>query len=47
MRQVVVVIFPEADCHSFASRHAGRGDFIILTDASLARSHDYMQKTSD
>ena len=47
VRQVVVVIFPEADCHSFASRHAGRGDFIILTDASLARSHDYMQKTSD
>jgi hypothetical protein len=41
-RQLVVVMYPESDCHQFVKeRHAGRGDFVILTDASIRRSHDY------
>ena len=41
-RQLVVVMYPEADCHEFRGRHEARGDFVILTDASIPRSHDYM-----
>ena len=38
-----VVIYPEEDCHTFEpSRHAGMGDYVVLTDASLSRSYDYM-----
>ena len=41
-KQLVVGIYPEVDCHHFdTSRHGGLADFIILTDASLPRSHDY------
>merc|ERR1719163_1066506 len=43
-RQLVIVMYPEADCHTFVQeRHLGRGDYVILTDASVSRSHDYMQ----
>ena len=42
-KQLVVVMLPETDCHRFeTTRHAGRGDFVILTDQAVARSHDYM-----
>ena len=42
-RQLVVVMYPEKDCHVFRTeQHAGRGDFVVLTDATLQRSHDYM-----
>ena len=42
-KQLVVVFYPEKDCHQFVSeRHAGRADFVVLTDASVMRSHDYM-----
>ena len=35
-------MLPEADCHRFdAERHGKRGDFVILTDARVTRSHDY------
>lgn len=44
---LVVVMVPEKDCHQFVrERHAGLGDFVILTDASLARTHDYMMDVS-
>ena len=42
-KPLVVVICPEDDCHSFvADRHTGLGDYVLLTDASVNRSHDYM-----
>lgn len=42
-KSLVIVVLPERDCHHFSSkRHAGLGDFVVLTDASLSRSHDYM-----
>lgn len=32
-RQLIVVAYPERDCHRFVpARHAGRGDFVVLTD---------------
>ena len=41
-RQLVITVYPERDCHTFnTERHTGLGDFVILTDESLARSHDY------
>lgn len=40
-RKLVVVIYPEADCHNFEPRHKGAADFVVLTDAALPRSHDY------
>lgn len=44
--QVVIVMYPEDDCHRFVPRrHAGAGDFVILTDATVRRSHDYMMDT--
>ena len=43
--QLVVVFYPERDPHDGfdAARHAGAGDFVVLTDASVSRSHDYMK----
>ena len=44
-RQLVVAFYPERDPHRFVpERHAGRADFVVLTDASVRRSHDYMQQ---
>jgi len=40
-RQLVIVMYPESDCHTFQKRHTDAADFVILTDASLPRSHDY------
>jgi len=41
-KQVVIVVYPEDDCHSFEpSRHGGLADYVILSDASISRSHDY------
>jgi len=40
---LVVVVYPEDDCHGFDSgRHGTAADFVILTDSSLPRStsHD-------
>jgi hypothetical protein len=42
-KQLVITMYPEKDCHQFVpSRHAGRGDFVVLTDGGVKRSHDYM-----
>ena len=38
-----VVFVPEKDCHHFASRHTGMGDYVILTDEGVRRSHDYFK----
>ena len=39
---VVVHVQPEADPHEFvAERHGGLGDFVVLTNAALPRTHDY------
>jgi len=35
-RQMVVVMYPEADPHIFLDRHRGAGDFVILTNAAAA-----------
>ena len=41
--QLVVVFSPEKDPHYFSpTRHAGLADFVVLTDSSVPRSHDYM-----
>ena len=41
---LTVAIYPADDCHTFdAAEHAGAADFVILTDASLPRSHAYAQ----
>ena len=42
-KQLVVVLYPDRDCHDFVpGRHGGLGDYVVLTDASVARSHDYL-----
>ena len=46
-KALVVVICPEDDCDTFdVERHGGRGDFVVLTDARLPRSHDYFRMGS-
>ena len=43
VKQCVIAMYPEKDCHQWVpERHAGRADFVILTDATVQRSHDYM-----
>ena len=44
VKQLVVVFLPASDCDHFSAKHhAGRGDYVVLTDASVSRSHDYMK----
>ena len=43
-KQCVVVFYPEDNCHQFVpSQHAGRADYVVLTDARVHRSHDYFR----
>lgn len=45
-KTLVIVAYPSDDCHQFVSKvHRGLGDFVVLTDASLTRSHDYTAPT--
>jgi uncharacterized iron-regulated protein len=38
---LTVVVIAEDDCDAFREEHRHKGDFVLLTDASLRRSHDY------
>lgn len=40
-RTLTIVVIAEEDCDSFREEHKGRGDFVLLTDSRLPRSHDY------
>lgn len=40
---LTIVIYPEDEPHAFEhERHGGRADFVLLTDARLPRSHEYL-----
>ena len=44
-RTLVVVVYAEDDITRFSpERHAGRADFVVLTDARLPRSHEYFEE---
>ena len=46
-RTLVVAIYPEEDCSSFdPERHAGRADFVLLTDNTVPKSHAHSDQVS-
>ena len=47
-RTMVVAMYAEDDCSRFdPARHAGRADFVVLTDARLPRSHAYFDHDAE
>lgn len=42
-RSLTVVVIADDDCDAFREEHKGKGDFVLLTDANLPRSHNYFQ----
>ena len=40
-RSLTVVVIAADDCDAFREEHRGKGDFVLLTDANLPRSHNY------
>ena len=40
VRQLIVAIRPADDIDDFGDEDMGRGDFVILTDASLPRTYE-------
>jgi len=45
---LVVVVYAEDDCDAFdLERHGSKGDFVLLADARLPRSHEYFDGASE